>query len=200
MHDDSSAGRPAAPPHRRREVIAAGEPGSSGQQRQVSAEQADQADNSVRPLPRRAAMMARPARVRIRKRNPWVRARRRLFGWNVRLPLATAVVLLILGSHIAGSQPSGLRVISSARGDRTGSMGEARKNTRWWAGDGPSVDAWHRLRQNQRRASPSERHAVTSMVLAYTGFLWQHPRLVSLRRLTTVGGGSARWHVGDRGA
>lgn len=29
--------------------------------------------------------MARPARVRIRSRNPWVFARRRLFGWKVRL-------------------------------------------------------------------------------------------------------------------
>src|SRR3954454_13807384 len=29
--------------------------------------------------------MARPARVRMRSRNPWVFARRRLFGWNVRL-------------------------------------------------------------------------------------------------------------------
>jgi hypothetical protein len=38
-------------------------------------------------------MMARPARVRMRNRNPWVLARRRLFGWNVRLPLVTAVVL-----------------------------------------------------------------------------------------------------------
>lgn len=34
---------------------------------------------------RRAARMARPARVRIRRRNPCVLARRRLFGWNVRL-------------------------------------------------------------------------------------------------------------------
>jgi hypothetical protein len=29
--------------------------------------------------------MARPARVRMRNRKPWVFARRRLFGWNVRL-------------------------------------------------------------------------------------------------------------------
>jgi hypothetical protein len=36
-------------------------------------------------LPRRAAMMARPARVRIRSRKPCVLARRRLFGWKVRL-------------------------------------------------------------------------------------------------------------------
>jgi hypothetical protein len=36
-------------------------------------------------LPRRAARMARPARVRIRNRKPWVFARRRLLGWKVRL-------------------------------------------------------------------------------------------------------------------
>lgn len=35
-------------------------------------------------------MIARPARVRMRNRKPWVRARRRLFGWKVRLPFATA--------------------------------------------------------------------------------------------------------------
>ena len=49
------------------------------------ADQGRQADSSSRPLRRRAARMARPARVRIRSRNPWVFARRRLFGWKVRL-------------------------------------------------------------------------------------------------------------------
>jgi hypothetical protein len=44
-----------------------------------------QADSLARPLRRRADMMARPARVRIRRRKPWVRLRRRLLGWNVRL-------------------------------------------------------------------------------------------------------------------
>ena len=34
---------------------------------------------------RRAATMARPARVRMRRRKPCVLARRRLFGWKVRL-------------------------------------------------------------------------------------------------------------------
>jgi hypothetical protein len=37
-----------------------------------------------RPLRRRADKIARPARVRMRNRNPWVLARRRLFGWKVR--------------------------------------------------------------------------------------------------------------------
>ena len=44
-----------------------------------------QAESSVRPLRRRAERMDRPARVRIRKRKPCVFARRRLFGWKVRL-------------------------------------------------------------------------------------------------------------------
>jgi hypothetical protein len=39
----------------------------------------------ARPLRRRAARIARPARVRMRSRNPCVFARWRLFGWNVRL-------------------------------------------------------------------------------------------------------------------
>ncbi len=44
-----------------------------------------QADSSARPLRRRAAMIARPARVLIRWRKPCVLARRRLLGWKVRL-------------------------------------------------------------------------------------------------------------------
>jgi hypothetical protein len=43
-----------------------------------------QADSRARPLRRRAPMIPRPARVRMRSRKPWVRARRRLFGWKVR--------------------------------------------------------------------------------------------------------------------
>ena len=50
----------------------------------------DQADSARRPLRRRPDTIARPARVRIRRRKPCTRARRRLFGWKVRLPLATA--------------------------------------------------------------------------------------------------------------
>ena len=38
----------------------------------------------VRPLARRPARIARPARVRIRSRKPCVFARRRLLGWKVR--------------------------------------------------------------------------------------------------------------------
>jgi hypothetical protein len=44
-----------------------------------------QADSLARPLRRRFAKMARPARVRMRRRKPCLRARRRLFGWYVRL-------------------------------------------------------------------------------------------------------------------
>lgn len=51
----------------------------------------NQAVSERRPLRRRPVTMARPARVRIRSRKPWTLARRRLFGWKVRLPLATTV-------------------------------------------------------------------------------------------------------------
>ncbi|CAN5171596.1 hypothetical protein BH11ACT7_BH11ACT7_11640 [soil metagenome] len=57
----------------------------------VPTTRANQAVSERRPLRRRSVTIARPARVRIRSRNPCTRARRRLFGWNVRLPLATAV-------------------------------------------------------------------------------------------------------------
>jgi hypothetical protein len=96
---------PAAPPSRNPPG------GSAGQQRRATRNirrtPTPQADNSPRPLRRRAARMARPARVRMRNRNPWVLARRRLFGWNVRLPLVTAVVLLVLGAVLVAV---GLRV------------------------------------------------------------------------------------------
>lgn len=39
----------------------------------------------TRPRRRREERMARPARVRMRRRKPWVRLRRRLLGWKVRL-------------------------------------------------------------------------------------------------------------------
>jgi hypothetical protein len=68
------------------------------------------------------------------------------------------------------------------------------------AGDDQSLGGQHRCRQNSRVASLSGRHAVTSVVLAYTGLLWQHSRLVSLRCLAMGGGPRASWHVGDPGS
>ncbi len=53
-------------------------------ERPAAADPPDQADSRVRPLSRRALMIDRPARVRIRARKPCLRARRRVLGWNVR--------------------------------------------------------------------------------------------------------------------
>lgn len=53
--------------------------------RSAGSTETGQAEISARPLRRRAARMARPARVLIRARKPWFLARRRLFGWKVRL-------------------------------------------------------------------------------------------------------------------
>jgi hypothetical protein len=45
----------------------------------------DQAERRLRPLARRAFSIARPARVDILSRKPWVRLRFKLLGWKVRL-------------------------------------------------------------------------------------------------------------------
>src|SRR5580693_1729924 len=65
----------------------------------------DQALSRSRPLCLRAARTARPARVRMRSRKPCVLARRRLFGWNVRL-LTGAPGKGILAVRLQGSRHS----------------------------------------------------------------------------------------------
>jgi hypothetical protein len=47
----------------------------------------DYPDSLARPLARLRARIARPARVRMRRRNPWVFLRLRVFGWKVRLDI-----------------------------------------------------------------------------------------------------------------
>lgn len=52
-------------------------------------------------------MTARPARVRMRSRNPWVFARRRLFGWYVRLLTASLQGTSWKVAHLAYKNFSG---------------------------------------------------------------------------------------------
>ena len=77
---------------------------------------ATQTESCSRPLRRRAASTARPARLRIRSRKPWTLARRRLFGWNVRLLTGTpgrfeSFDASMKGGHVmrraAGTRPVG---------------------------------------------------------------------------------------------
>jgi hypothetical protein len=76
MTDHARPARASPGAHGEGELRAAAHPGLGRQ---------DQALSFSRPLCRRAARTARPARVRMRSRKPCVLARRRLFGWNVRL-------------------------------------------------------------------------------------------------------------------
>ena len=65
-----------------------------------------QAESLVRPLLRRWAMIDRPARVRIRWRKPWVFARRRVLGWNVRLlTLGSPYLLRSRGAAVPSAPP-----------------------------------------------------------------------------------------------
>ena len=78
MNDEPGPAHSPTLPGHQPKIVATGQSCGRG-------EHASQADRRLRPLPRRAARIARPARVRMRSRNPWVRDRRRLFGWKVRL-------------------------------------------------------------------------------------------------------------------
>jgi hypothetical protein len=80
MPDEAGLARPAPGTHGQGKLRAAAHPGLGWQ---------DQALSRSRPLRLRAARTARPARVRMRSRKPCVFARRRLFGWNVRLLTGT---------------------------------------------------------------------------------------------------------------
>lgn len=80
-----------------------------------------QAVSERRPLLRRAVTMARPARVRIRRRNPCTRARRRLLGWKVRLPLATAHSPYCILRRVS---PTHRKPVVPAARDALGKLGE----------------------------------------------------------------------------
>jgi hypothetical protein len=89
VHNDAAASSAAAAFHNGGELTRAAHPVGRGEHDgrrwRTRGRRRPQADSSRRPLRRRAPTMARPARVRIRSRKPCVLARRRLFGWKVRL-------------------------------------------------------------------------------------------------------------------
>jgi hypothetical protein len=79
----------------------------------MAADAPDQADSRARPRRRRVLITARPARVRIRCRNPCFFFRFRLFGWKVRFtpglleevrPLVGVVRALVAGAGPIGAQ------------------------------------------------------------------------------------------------
>jgi hypothetical protein len=104
MDDEAAPACLGPTPHHGTEVLTA--PQTRGdRQHNAPRRRPDQADSSARPLRRRAARMPRPARVRIRSRNPWVRARRRLFGWKVRLPLLTTYFSCVSAAGNGSTRP-----------------------------------------------------------------------------------------------
>jgi hypothetical protein len=87
-------GRPRAPATTGRDTEVASAPQSMRGRKHVGGDGA-QAASRVRPLRRRPARIARPARVRIRRRKPCVLCRRRLFGWKVRLLTEGSEVVVV---------------------------------------------------------------------------------------------------------
>jgi hypothetical protein len=111
-------------------------------------ERPGQAESSARPLRRRAERMARPARVRIRSRKPWVLARRRLFGWKVRL------LTRKLHAHVAKGD---MRTAPHTRGCRIRLAGTAPSPQPLRAGDNGRCQASTRYGRADRGVKPGRR-------------------------------------------
>lgn len=84
----------------------------------------DQAESLARPLRRRSARIARPARVRMRRRKPCFLARRRLFGWKVRLLTVLSLTVQSLACTESGMAVLG-RSTTTARPRHTSDRGHA---------------------------------------------------------------------------
>jgi len=110
-----------------------------------STQSANQADSRARPFWRRAEMMARPARVRIRFRKPCFLARRRVLGWYVRF--MSGLLLASLGVVRKGSAQMPSRTMGSTR--------MPIRLNRWVGTDpGPVTCLLHRLRAEQGKRQP----------------------------------------------
>lgn len=90
VHDQCGCHGPLTRPDGPPEIFRIGKPVNFGQHGATllrgwtPGEPSAYAVRRERPLDRRLAIIDRPARVRIRARNPCLRARRRLLGWKVR--------------------------------------------------------------------------------------------------------------------
>ena len=202
MHDDGAAGRPTAPLHRRREVVATGQAGSSRQQRRRVPR-----TEEFRPTIRCDPCGAAQPRWRARHGSASATGTRessRGDGCSAgtyacpcsRLSFSRCSVLIGPGSRcrVAAVGDCGRSVIPcrhrrhffkrvphGAQPERV--VARAHKNTRRWAGDLASLGGRDRCRQNARLASLRSRHAVTSVMLAIPGFLWQRQTLLNVPAL-----------------
>ena len=119
VHDNGAAGRPTTPPHRRREILATGQSGGSGEQREISPER-----QRLRPTTRRdpcgAGPRGWPARrgsasateTRGSSRGDGCSAGTYACPWS-RLSFSRCSVLILRVAAI-GAAPSGLRVVGSS--------------------------------------------------------------------------------------
>lgn len=117
---------------------------------------------------RRAARIARPARVRMRRRKPCVFARRRLFGWKVRL--------LTVGSPGLGCAGEGhAKHAHHSRGPYEVTHPADGVQIRVHPGRATKI--------NVSLRDTAERHAVHVRMFAIGHVLWHSPTLVSVRAL-----------------
>ena len=127
----------------------------------------DHAERRTRPLARRDLMMARPARVDIRCRNPWRLARLRLFGWYVRFTLPPDFLAPRSGRrHMPSARPARWRAErpwGPGRGEpRTCDLARANARRADDPGYGVGAANGNRLRVRADIARQRESRAVTT--------------------------------------
>jgi hypothetical protein len=196
VHDNRAARRPTAPLHCRREVVATGQSGGSGQQRSRNPRA-----GKFRPTARCDPCGAAPQRWRARpgcasatgiresSRGDGCSAGTCACPWS-RLSFSRCS---LLGSQLLGRscQDCGRSLIPCRHRWHSFERSHTARNPSRVTGKstqeyppvgetGPSLGGRYRRRQNERLASPQGRHAVTLMMLALAGFLWQGLTLVSV--------------------
>jgi hypothetical protein len=170
VNDEPGPANPPALPGHQPKGVARGQSRGRG-------EHAAQADRRLRPLARRAARIARPARVRMRSRNPWVRDLRRLFGWKVRLLTVDLPVLarqVVVPADVR--RPATTPRVYRRRAELTHTSRETLQGYGTPDQEGKA---------GCRKGSPAttRRHAAHSQMLASERILWHSAALVSVRAL-----------------
>jgi hypothetical protein len=123
--------------------------------------------------------------VRMRSRNPWVRDRRRLFGWKVRLltvdlPITGSPSLVPVDARSPGTTPS--LPTDGAQNSPT-PRGRPYKATHPRQAGPTRVPVVTCRCPLAARPRPARRHAAHSQMLASEHILWHSAALVSVRAL-----------------
>jgi hypothetical protein len=177
MKHQGGAGGATASPHRGCEV-------STAAHAVIRRKHRGQAARRARPLRRREDRIDRPARVRMRRRNPWVLARRRLLGWNVRFDTKDSGISPGFSTGRGDLGQCSNAVVSSCCGTTGGAVYAGMGTAPTGQTQPPTVQRQCRGRSNRaawdRRCCAGRRGNRTASQTLHRGW-WRHAAPRSLR-------------------